>query len=105
MGIHNGMHYAPPMFMFHGPLMLLSSLFWLVLLALLIGFLVRRFSGAGIQPRIPFAAQPGQPAYQPPFQQASSLEILRQRYARGEIDAATFDQMRERLEASERPKE
>ena len=34
-----------------------------------------------------------------------ALEILRQRYARGEIDAATFDQMRERLEASYRPKE
>jgi uncharacterized membrane protein len=31
-----------------------------------------------------------------------SLEILRQRYARGEIDAATFEQMRERLEASYR---
>ena len=32
-----------------------------------------------------------------------AMEILRQRYARGEIDATTFDQMRERLEASERP--
>jgi uncharacterized membrane protein len=32
--------------------------------------------------------------------QPSAMEILRQRYARGEIDAATFDQMRERLEAS-----
>jgi uncharacterized membrane protein len=28
------------------------------------------------------------------------MEILRQRYARGEIDAVTFDQMRERLESS-----
>jgi uncharacterized membrane protein len=28
------------------------------------------------------------------------MEILRQRYARGEIDTATFEQMRERLEAS-----
>ena len=28
------------------------------------------------------------------------LEILRQRYAAGEIDAVTFEQMRERLEAS-----
>ena len=32
---------------------------------------------------------------------ASALEILRQRYARGEIDTATFEQMRERLQASE----
>jgi hypothetical protein len=28
------------------------------------------------------------------------MEILRQRYARGEIDTATLEQMRERLEAS-----
>jgi hypothetical protein len=31
----------------------------------------------------------------------SALEILRQRYARGEIDTATFEQMRERLQATE----
>ncbi len=36
-------------------------------------------------------AQPGDP---------SALEILQQRYARGEIDTATFEQMRERLQAS-----
>ena len=30
----------------------------------------------------------------------SALEILRQRYAAGEIDAEAFEQMRERLEAS-----
>ncbi len=30
----------------------------------------------------------------------SALEILQQRYARGEIDTATFEQMRERLVAS-----
>jgi putative membrane protein len=30
----------------------------------------------------------------------SALEILRQRYAAGEIDTATFEQMRERLMAS-----
>ncbi|HTK06408.1 MAG TPA: SHOCT domain-containing protein [Ktedonobacteraceae bacterium] len=30
----------------------------------------------------------------------NALEILRRRYARGEIDGATFDQMRERLESS-----
>jgi putative membrane protein len=101
------MRYAPPMFMFHGPLMLLGTLFWLILLALLIGLIVRRFSGAGMPARPPFAPRPGQPpfAYQPPMPQASAQEILRQRFARGEIDAATFDQMRERLEASERPRE
>jgi uncharacterized membrane protein len=36
----------------------------------------------------------------PPTQQASAMELLRQRYARGEIDNTTFEQMRERLEAS-----
>lgn len=33
----------------------------------------------------------------------SALEILSRRYARGEIDATTFDQMRERLEAARTP--
>ncbi len=37
----------------------------------------------------------------PPPSQLSALEILRQRYARGEIDDATFQNMRERLEASD----
>ncbi len=33
----------------------------------------------------------------------NALEILRRRYARGEIDGTTFEQMRERLESSDRP--
>ncbi len=32
--------------------------------------------------------------------EVSALEILRQRYAAGEIDTLTFEQMRERLMAS-----
>ena len=36
----------------------------------------------------------------PPSENPPALEILRQRYAAGEIDAVTFEQMRERLEAS-----
>ncbi|HEU0003802.1 MAG TPA: SHOCT domain-containing protein [Ktedonobacteraceae bacterium] len=35
--------------------------------------------------------------------QPSALEILRQRYARGEIDDEMFQQMRERFEASTPP--
>ena len=37
----------------------------------------------------------------PPTSGPSAMEILQQRYARGEIDTATFEQMRERLEASD----
>ena len=36
---------------------------------------------------------------------ANALEILRRRYARGEIDGTTFEQMRERLEGSARPRD
>ena len=34
-----------------------------------------------------------------------AMEILRRRYARGEIDGTTFEQMRERLESSGRPRD
>ncbi|GHO64193.1 hypothetical protein KSC_030850 [Ktedonobacter sp. SOSP1-52] len=34
-----------------------------------------------------------------------AMEVLRQRYARGEIDATSFEQMRERLESSARPRD
>ncbi len=83
---------------FHGlwfllPLLFLGKFFWLVLLGLLIWGVVRRFSAR----QTPFY-RPGVPPVQP-----SAIEILRQRYARGEIDAVTFDQMRERLEASGGP--
>lgn len=105
--------------MFIGPaygmwagLHLLSSLFTILLIALLITLLVRAFAKRG--PRWPghyYYQQPGFPPPPPgpgprhfePQPQPSAMEILRQRYARGEIDATTFDQMRERLEASERP--
>ena len=35
-----------------------------------------------------------------PLAGPTALEILQQRYARGEIDTVTYEQMRERLEAS-----
>src|SRR5207249_11026039 len=77
------------------PGMLLSTLntvLWIALLMVLIWALLKWLSPYimseiadifGITPEAP-----------------SALEILRQRYAAGEIDAITFEQMRERLEAS-----
>ena len=80
------------------PLLFLGKFFWIIILALLIGFAVRRFSFRHSQA----------PFYHygmGPVQQSSALEILRQRYARGEIDATTYDQMRERLEATTGPRQ
>ena len=73
----------------------LGSLLWLGLLALVVFALVRAFS----RPR----------AYTPPVahpisaggESGSAVELLRRRYANGEIDATTFEQMLERLVASE----
>ncbi len=79
------------------PLLFLGRFFWIVILALLIASMVRWLSFRGRQ--VP-AYHYGMPPVQP-----SALDILRQRYARGEIDAATFDQMRERLEATSGPKQ
>ena len=72
----------------------LALLFWVGVVAL-IAWLVARLATR----RSPAAALAAAPAlaYAPP----SAMETLRQRYARGEIDATTFDQMAERLRASE----
>ena len=82
------------------PLLFLGKFFWIVLLVFLIGALIRRFSYRHWQ--VPTYYNPGRPPFQPV--QPSALEILRQRYARGEIDAVTYEQMRERLEASSGPR-
>lgn len=77
---------AWPGFWFMG----LGGLIWIVLLGLAIWGLVRLLSN-----RTPAAS---------PLVSAtglSGMEILRQRYARGEIDEATFAQMRERLEGGQ----
>ena len=79
------------------PLLFLGRFFWIVILALLIVGMIRWLSTRGR--RVPVYHY-GMPPVQP-----SALDILRQRYARGEIDAATFDQMRERLEATSGPKQ
>src|SRR5437868_5179477 len=79
------------------PLLFLGKFFWIVVLALLIGALIRRFSFRYRQ--VPFYN------YNTPPVQPSALEVLRQRYARGEIDATTFEQMRERLQTTTGPRQ
>ena len=68
---------------------------WVALLVALVWALILRINkGTTIPAPPPTSAPPTSP---------SALEILSQRYARGEIDAATFEQMRERLEALSTP--
>ena len=63
----------------------LGLLLWLAALGLIIWAVVRIIGSRGTFTR---NMAPGGP---------SVLEFLQQRYARGEIDAATYEQMRERL--------
>ena len=99
--------YEFPFFLFM-VFRLMGTLFWIALFALLILGLVRlltRNQGPNLffrQGHFTAPQQPYQP-YQPYQPQLSAMEILRQRFARGEIDAVTFDQMRERLQAAEQP--
>jgi putative membrane protein len=64
-------------------LMLLSMLFWFALLGALIWALVHWVTRSAVS-----SGTAGSP---------SALEILQQRYARGEIDDATFARMRQHL--------
>jgi len=86
------------------PFLFMGRIFMLVLLGLLIWGLIRMFT-RGKRFYMPPRYNPVSPTYTPgpPPSQLSAMEILRQRYARGEIDAATFDSMRERLENTGSP--
>ncbi len=70
-------------------LMSLGMVLWIALLVVLVWAIIR-----WIERKTTTQASPvtGAPPSGP-----SALEILNQRYARGEIDTVTFEQMRERL--------
>jgi len=71
----------------------LSTMLWVALFLVLVWALLKWIS--------PYVMSEIADIFGMPWEEApSALEILRQRYAAGEIDAVTFDQMRERLEAS-----
>ena len=78
-----------------GPVMLFSALNTLFLVALFIGLIwaLMRWIMPSIRPML-------KDIFGNTSTDISALEILRRRYAAGEIDAFTFEQMRERLIAS-----
>lgn len=70
-------------------LMSLGMVLWIALLVVLVWAVIRWLERKVTNPASPVtSAPPSGP---------SALEILNQRYARGEIDSVTFEQMRERL--------
>ena len=73
-------------------LMMLGATLWIALIVVMIWALIRRLDRRTTS-SIP--THTSTPSTGP-----SALEILNQRYARGEIDTSTFEQMRERLVAS-----
>ena len=76
-------------------LMMIGSLLWIVLLVVIVWALIRwlnhQMRGSIWPTNMIHGSSP------------TAMDILRQRYARGEIDAVTFEQMRERIEASTAP--
>jgi len=74
-------------------MMSLGTILWIAVLVVLVWALIRWLNTRTSTP-VPLPSSGVQSG-------PTALEILRQRYARGEIDTATFEQMRERLEGSD----
>lgn len=81
--MHDGMWGYSPMG-WGGIAMILGSLFWIALLALIVLVIVRLWPGSG-------TFQSSAP------REDEALSILRQRYARGEIDREEYEQKRQDL--------
>ncbi len=76
-------------------MMSLGTILWIAVLVVLVWALIRWLNNrTSTQVPPPSSGMQSGP---------TALEIFQQRYARGEIDTATFEQMRERLEASGTP--
>ena len=75
-------------------MMSIGMVVMLALLGILVWALIRWFNGR--------PTPPGERASMMPLG-PSALEILQQRYARGEIDDATYQRMREHLQESAAP--
>jgi putative membrane protein len=68
---------------------------WLGLVSLVVWAMIRPLNRRTLPHRHEWHIQSNEP---------SALEILGRRYARGEIDTATYEQMREHLEGTRTPK-
>lgn len=69
-------------------MMMFGGVLWIAILVVLVWALIRWFE------------RRGQPSGTSTTGSQSALDILNQRYARGEIDNATFEQMRERIQGT-----
>lgn len=69
-------------------MMMFGGILWIAVLVVLVWALIRWFE------------RKGQANGSSTHVGSSALEILNQRYARGEIDSETFEQMRERLQGT-----
>ena len=83
-------------------LLFFGKFFWIVIPVLFIGLCLLPWFAFRNRwmPASQYASYRGTPPTQP-----SASDILDRRYARGEIDAATYEQMRERLSNADRPRE